>query len=195
MKCYPNCLMIQIQKMTVAVTIFVSSSVENHASVNDPDKNKNFYKEPFVSDLELMMMRKKEDNLSKRHHNDIKIINNNDDIIKGLIVDMKLAAECDRELFKKGKPAISKLTMLPICLSQLKKSNFISAFIEQNVLNVFTNWLAPIPAKSLPSLKVRKFLLKLLSEYPSIEKSTLTNSGIVKALMYLCQHPENTKEN
>eukprot|EP00794_Sanderia_malayensis_P010728 gene10728-11876_t len=153
-------------------------------------------KEIMVSDFDLMMQRKKEAMQQRRRSKkDFDIINDNDDIIAAMIRKMREAAEEDRMLNQAGRAATKKMKLLDSVVSHLNKSDLQHTFIDCGILPVMKDWLSPLPDHSLPHLMIRKQFLKILSEFPALDRGALKMSGIGRAVMLLFKHPKETRQN
>ncbi|XP_053162249.1 protein IWS1 homolog isoform X3 [Hemicordylus capensis] len=150
----------------------------------------------FMSDFDMMLQRKKSMSGKRRRNRDGgTFISDADDVVSAMIVKMNEAAEEDRTLNTQKKPALKKLTLLPTVVMHLKKQDLKETFIDSGVMSAIKEWLSPLPDRSLPALKIREELLKILQELPSVSQETLKHSGIGRAVMYLYKHPKESRPN
>ncbi|XP_009869716.1 PREDICTED: protein IWS1 homolog [Apaloderma vittatum] len=150
----------------------------------------------FMSDFDMMLQRKKSMSGKRRRNRDGgTFISDADDVVSAMIVKMNEAAEEDRQLNTQKKPALKKLTLLPTVVMHLRKQDLKETFIDGGVMSAIKEWLSPLPDRSLPALKIREELLKILQELPSVSQETLKHSGIGRAVMYLYKHPKESRPN
>lgn len=150
----------------------------------------------FMSDFDIMLARRKAMNSKKRRHRDGgTFISDADDVVSAMITKMNEAAEEDRTLNSNKKPALKKLTLLPTVVTHLKKQDLKETFIDSGVMSAIKEWISPLPDKSLPALRIREELLRILQELPSVSQETLKHSGIGRAVMFLYKHPKESRSN
>ena len=55
-----------------------------------------------------------------------------------------------------------------MAMSQLGKIDLLNHFLDMGILSVLTDWIAPMPDRSLPALRIRESVLKLLTQVNKI---------------------------
>lgn len=177
-------------------TMKVPKPKSNKGVDSDSDDDTFDDRPAFVSDFDLMIQKKKEINKTfRKKRKNVDIISDSDDAIARMITQMNEAAEEDRLLNGAKQAATKKLKMLPSVLRHLHKADLQMTFLDLGVLNVLKEWISPLPDGSLPHLQIREGLLKVLAEFPPMDGRALKMSGIGKAVMYLCRHPKESREN
>ena len=63
---------------------------------------------------------------------------------------------------KNRQPALCKIKLLSKIEAPLRKIDLREAFLDAGVLGVITDWLTPLPDRSLPNIKVRETMLNVL---------------------------------
>uniref|UniRef100_A0A0K0DJA2 TFIIS N-terminal domain-containing protein n=1 Tax=Angiostrongylus cantonensis TaxID=6313 RepID=A0A0K0DJA2_ANGCA len=151
----------------------------------------------FEWDFDLMLREKKAERKRKRRRRDagIDIINDDDGLIAHMVNAMKNAAKEDRYSNTERKPALKKRKMLHDVKMMLLRMDMLEAMIDGGMMSAVSEWLAPLPDKSLPALEIRTELLKILSGFGNLDQGVLKQSGLGRAVMLLYKHPRETKEN
>ncbi|RCN48086.1 IWS1 protein [Ancylostoma caninum] len=151
----------------------------------------------FEWDFDVMLREKKAERRKKRRKRDtgIDIINDDDGIIAHMVSAMKNAAKDDRHSNTERKPALKKRKMLSDVKMMLLRMDMLEAMIDGGMMSAVSEWLAPLPDKSLPALEIRTELLKILQGFGRLDQGVLKQSGLGRAVMLLYKHPRETKEN
>ncbi|CAJ0601751.1 unnamed protein product [Cylicocyclus nassatus] len=167
---------------------------EGHHRREDHDDRDNA---GFEWDFDVMLREKKAERKRKRrkHGDGIDIINDDDGIIAHMVNAMKNAAKDDRHSNTERKPALKKRKMLADVKMMLLRTDTLDAMIEGGMMSAVSEWLAPLPDKSLPALEIRTELLKILQGFGRLDQGILKQSGLGRAVMLLYKHPRETKEN
>lgn len=85
-----------------------------------------------------------------------------DAIVSELIHTMNRACENDIENNRNKKIAYHKLDMLNDVLLKLLKPDWREKYIQHGVLSVIRKWLEPLPDRTIPNIKIRTGMLKIL---------------------------------
>lgn len=108
------------------------------------------------------------------------------DYMASSIVDsMNDACELDRKNNKERKMALNKLEMLPDVLEKLTKNHLRDKLIRHGVLSVIRKWLEPLPDKTIPNIKIREGMLKILENMPMLSEFVIKQSGIGRIVMFI----------
>ncbi|XP_056112660.1 protein IWS1 homolog isoform X2 [Rhinichthys klamathensis goyatoka] len=170
--------------------------MDNDSDSDDDDVDRSGKDMSHMSDFDVMLARKKAQSGKRRRNRDGgTFISDADDVVSAMITKMTEAAEEDRTLNSSKKPALKKLMLLPTVVMHLKKQDLKETFIDSGVMAAIKEWISPLPDRSLPALKIREELLKILQELPSVSQETLKLSGIGRAVMYLYKHPKESRPN
>ncbi|GMT05621.1 hypothetical protein PENTCL1PPCAC_27795, partial [Pristionchus entomophagus] len=149
-------------------------------------------------DFDVMLRNKKSEKKKVRRRKKdggMDIINDDDGAIEHLVSSMKKAASDDRHSNAERRPATRKRQMLSSVKSMLLRSDLVETMIDGGMMSAISEWLAPLPDKSLPALEIRTELLKILQGFARLDQGVLKQSGLGKAVMMLFKHPRETKDN
>mmetsp|Transcript_28931 Transcript_28931/g.60997 ORF Transcript_28931/g.60997 Transcript_28931/m.60997 type:complete len:498 (-) Transcript_28931:16-1509(-) len=120
-------------------------------------------------------------------------------ICRSILSRMEAAFDADNEALKGEQPAIHKLKLLGEVESIFSLRHMHETLLYEGCLNVLKSWLSPLPDWTLPNVKIRATLLRVLQLMkirPVDDKlDKLKSSGIGKVVMFLYKVSDETPDN
>jgi transcription factor SPN1 len=96
---------------------------------------------------------------------------------------MREAVVADIEANGRQQPALAKLKLMPKVRAVLEKQFMHEQLLENEMLTVLRLWLEPLPDGSLPSINIRRPLLKYLQTLP-VTTDYIRESRIGRVVMF-----------
>lgn len=115
--------------------------------------------------------------------------------VEGTLDIMRHAYTLDRQLRKRGEPALEKLSKLDKVVSSLSKQVLQHSFVENGAGDCLVDWLRP-GKNQIPNERLRTKLFRVIERLPFPEHEELmTKCQIGKIIRFYLCHGEETSEN
>lgn len=118
--------------------------------------------------------------------------------VESFLARMEVAAQMDADANEERRPAIHKLQMLADVERELVKRDLQDEFLDGGVLGVLKLWLEPMKDGSLPNIKVRGAILRVLLDlnfFFEDRKEQLKKSQLGRIVMFLSKLPDEIPAN
>ncbi|CAG9460425.1 unnamed protein product [Pedinophyceae sp. YPF-701] len=125
-----------------------------------------------------------------------------DQIVKVFLARMEKAAKDDRAANEAARPAGAKVRLLPEVEAMLRKQHLQETFLNHGLLECIAEWLDLMPDRSLPNVRVRSSMLRVLKDLDvdlvnndRREQMKRTNLGQLVMFLFKCtaETPENRR--
>ena len=120
-------------------------------------------------------------------------------ICRSILARMEAAYDADKEAWKQQKPAVHKLKLLKEVEAVLIQRHMRETLLYESALSTMATWLEPLDDMTLPNVKIRTPLLRLLSKM-NVRASDdtlelLQKSKIARIVMFYSKISDETPEN
>lgn len=122
------------------------------------------------------------------------------EFVENLLARLDGAQELDKQALKSKRPAIHKLKVLAAFEDAVARPQLHRWLFDAGILAIFNHWLYPHEDGTLPNIKLRTALLKMLVRMnldTSLEhrRDQLKRSGLGKVIMFYAKLPDETASN
>lgn len=120
--------------------------------------------------------------------------------VESFLASMEVAVEMDFRDYDLGLPAMNKLRILPQLEDMVATKRLHNELLDGGLLGILKAFLEPMEDGTLPNIKVRETVLRLLHQLPvdcskEDRKDQLKRSQLGRSVMFLYKLPDETDAN